>query len=53
MWFGTSGPGGAFVYYFVDAYSQINPDDEIADWHRVAVPLAGPNTSSGCLLGLR
>jgi len=47
MWFGTSGPGGAFIYYYVDAYSPINPDDEIADWHKVTVPLAGSDASSG------
>jgi photosystem II stability/assembly factor-like uncharacterized protein len=47
MWFGTGGPGGAFIYYYVDAYSAINPDDEIADWHKVAVPLSGSNASSG------
>ena len=47
MWFGTSGPGGALIYYFVDKYSDVNPDDELADWHKVSVPLAGDDASSG------
>jgi photosystem II stability/assembly factor-like uncharacterized protein len=47
MWFGTSGPGGALLYYFVDKYSDVNPDDELADWHKVSVPLAGDDASSG------
>jgi photosystem II stability/assembly factor-like uncharacterized protein len=47
MWFGTSGPGGALLYYFVDKYSDINPDDELADWHKVSVPLVGDDASSG------
>ena len=47
MWFGTSGPGGALIYYFVDKYSDVNPDDELADWHKVSVPIAGDDASSG------
>jgi len=47
MWFGTSGPGGALIYYFVDKYSDVNPDDELADWHKVSVPVAGDDASSG------
>jgi photosystem II stability/assembly factor-like uncharacterized protein len=47
VWFGTSGPGGAFIYYLAGELDPDSPDVWESRWHRVSVPVQGQGSSSG------
>jgi photosystem II stability/assembly factor-like uncharacterized protein len=46
-WFGTSGPGGASIYYLISNFEEGSWDNVVAEWHRASVPLSGGSGSSG------